>query len=147
MQKGSWNFSVFDPTLNLTFSTGSSPYADYFQLVNLQRTDQTADIVINQGALPQRIFLTASPQPDSNQTLLGVHNGTYEYSQSDYGLNSFFSAWQPLLEQYGFTADLNGYLQFISSNVLSVHSTSSDSSARNAFLTQLQANGIPYSAS
>jgi hypothetical protein len=144
MQNGQWTYYVFDPTFNVTYSTPTSPYADFFQLMDLAFSGQSNTIVVNQGTFPTRTFLANSPQSTNGLILSAVQNSTYVYSDINYGLNSFLTTYAPALAQYGYTADLSGYLQFVGGNVLNLVSTSSDLSAQNAFVSQLQAYGIPF---
>jgi hypothetical protein len=144
-QNGSWKFYVFDPTFNLTFSTPTSTFADYFQLMDYENTGRSNQITVNQGSLAQRHFLAPSPQSPATFTPVKVTGGTYVYTDANYGLTSFLATWQPLMQQYGYPTNVTGYLQFLESYVLSVSSTSSDPTTRNAFVSQLQAYGIPYS--
>ncbi|HVV98906.1 MAG TPA: VCBS repeat-containing protein, partial [Planctomycetaceae bacterium] len=146
-QNGSWKFYVFDPTFNLTFSTPTSSVADYFQLMDYENSGRSNQVTVNQGNLSQRHFLAASPQSPATFTPVKVTGGTYVYTDANYGLTSFLATWQPLMQQYGYPANVTGYLQFLESYVLSVSTTSSDPTTRNAFVSQLQAYGIPNSGS
>jgi len=112
--------------------------------MDLENSGRASQVTVNQGIVAQRHFLTASPQSPGTFTPVKVIHGTYVYTDANYGLNSFIATWQPLMQQYGYPPNLAGYLQFMESYVLSVSSTSSDPTTRNAFLSQLQTYGIPY---
>lgn len=146
---GFWKFHLLDATFGLNFRNPSNgDFSDWFELIDLYHVDRLSELLREEINLNGRDFLSQSPvvtKEAETLVLKGIMSGNYVYSYPGYGIDSYLRKYKEILIDYGYSADLNGFVALMLNRVYNVIPYGNSGSVAAAeFIRQLQSRGIPF---
>ncbi len=148
LEKGKWNFYLMDPTFGTTFKNpDTGKQGTFFDLIDYRRAGRLSEIDIQTLSLDERDFLSPVPSTIDELTDRGTSPENYVYQWKDYSLFDYLDGSQVLLEDAGYTADLEGFVKLMENrvyNALIYGNQTKMTAARNAFLSELARREITF---
>ena len=142
-----WKHHILDPTFNTTLhdrATGCQ--LDVFELMDALEGDSMDTVVVRAESVDSRDWISIGPRKDPHKDphffLREVAGERYIYGQTDRGLMDYLERNAAGLAANGYSGGLRGFVQLIRARMFSVGPSTSNS-ARQDFIDQLQARGIP----
>ena len=142
-----WKHPILDPTFNTTLhdrATGCQ--LDVFELLDALESDSMDTVVARAESVDSRNWISIGPRKDPHKLphffLREVAGERYIYGRTDRGLMEYLEGNAAALAANGYSGGLRGFVQLIRARMFSVGSSTSNT-ARQDFIGQLQARGIP----